>query len=144
MAKDPVRDTYEMTVPEDRFDGDAVRGLRFGVVLRGYAMDQVDAVLDRVAGDLEARDTRIAELEAQLPEAPKRSADALVRTAIARLPQNQQEVIHLHWFEDVPFDKVGERIGVSYTAVRTRAARGYARLRSLLSGDPVDDSSATS
>ncbi|MGI3785861.1 MAG: DivIVA domain-containing protein [Janthinobacterium lividum] len=66
MAKDPVRDTYEMTVPKNRFDGAAVRELRFGVVLRGYAMDQVDTVLDRVATDLEARDTRIAELEAQL------------------------------------------------------------------------------
>lgn len=66
MAKDPVRDTFRMTVPEDRLDGPAVRGFRFGVALRGYAMDQVDAVLDRVAADLEARDTRIAQLEAQL------------------------------------------------------------------------------
>ncbi len=66
MAQEPVRDTYEMVTPEGRFDGPAVRGLRFGVVLRGYAMGQVDDVLDRVAADLEARDTRIAELEAQL------------------------------------------------------------------------------
>ena len=40
--------------------------LRFGVALRGYAMDQVDAVLDRLAAELDARDARIAELEAQL------------------------------------------------------------------------------
>jgi DivIVA domain-containing protein len=66
MAKEPVRDTYAMTVPEGPFDGSAVRELRFGVVLRGYAMDQVDDVLDRVAADLEARDARIAQLEAQL------------------------------------------------------------------------------
>jgi DivIVA domain-containing protein len=66
MAKDPVRDTYAMTTPEGRLDGPAVRGLRFGVALRGYAMDQVDEVLDRLAGDLEARDARIAQLEAQL------------------------------------------------------------------------------
>ena len=66
MAKDPVRDTYAMTVAEDPLDGAAVRGLRFGVALRGYAMDQVDAVLDRLAADLEARDARIAQLEAQL------------------------------------------------------------------------------
>ena len=66
MAQDPVRDTYAMTLPESRLDGPAVRHLRFGVALRGYAMDQVDAVLDRVAEDLEARDARIAELEARL------------------------------------------------------------------------------
>ena len=65
MAKDPVRDTYAMTVSEEPLDGAAVRGLRFGVALRGYAMDQVDAILDRVAADLEARDARIAELETQ-------------------------------------------------------------------------------
>ena len=66
MAKDPVRDTYAMTVSEDPLDGPTVRGLRFGVALRGYAMDQVDTVLDRLAAELEARDTRIAELDAQL------------------------------------------------------------------------------
>jgi DivIVA domain-containing protein len=66
MAKDPVRDTYAMTLPDERLDAGVVRQLRFGVVLRGYAMDQVDTVLDRVADDLEARDTRIAQLEAQL------------------------------------------------------------------------------
>ena len=66
MAKDPVRDTYADTLPEGRFDGPALRQLRFGVALRGYAMDQVDTVLDRLAADLEARDVRIARLEAQL------------------------------------------------------------------------------
>ncbi|GAB2568978.1 DivIVA domain-containing protein [Microlunatus antarcticus] len=66
MAREPVRDTFDATLPDGRFDGDAVRQLRFGVALRGYAMDQVDAVLDRLAGDLEARDVRIAQLEAQL------------------------------------------------------------------------------
>jgi DivIVA domain-containing protein len=66
MADDPVRDTYEMTVPEGPLDAAVVRELRFGVVLRGYAMDQVDTVLDRLAADLEAKDARIAQLEARL------------------------------------------------------------------------------
>lgn len=66
MAQDPVRDTYAMTVSDDPLDGDDVRGLRFGVALRGYAMDQVDAVLDRLAAELDARDARVAEVEAQL------------------------------------------------------------------------------
>ena len=66
MSTEPVRDTYAGSLPEGRFDGPAVRELRFGVALRGYAMDQVDTVLDRLASDLEARDARIAQLEAQL------------------------------------------------------------------------------
>ena len=84
MPQDPVRDTYAMTLPEVRLDGDAVRRLRFGVALRGYAMDQVDTVLDRLAEDLEARDARIAELEAQLggPDAAL-PGPAPVQTALA-------------------------------------------------------------
>lgn len=66
MAKDPVRDTYAMTVSDDPLDGEAVRGLRFGVALRGYAMDQVDAVLDRLATELDARDAQLVELGARL------------------------------------------------------------------------------
>jgi DivIVA domain-containing protein len=76
MAREPVRDTFGTTLPDGRFDGDAVRRLRFGVALRGYAMDQVDAVLDRLAGDLEARDVRIAQLEAQLGAADAIPAEA--------------------------------------------------------------------
>lgn len=68
MAREPVRDTYAMTVSEDPLDSTAVRGLRFGVSLRGYAMDQVDAVLDRLAAELDARDADIAELRARLAE----------------------------------------------------------------------------
>ena len=37
--------------------------LRFTVALRGYRMDEVDAVLDRLVGEIEVRDARIAELE---------------------------------------------------------------------------------
>jgi DivIVA domain-containing protein len=69
MASEPVRDTYAMAVSEDPLGGDDVRALRFGVALRGYAMDQVDAVLDRVAAELDAKDARIAELTVQLAAA---------------------------------------------------------------------------
>jgi DivIVA domain-containing protein len=58
-----------------RADVDAVR---FSVGLRGYRMEEVDDVLDRVAADLEERDVRIAALEellsaAGLPVAHARS-----------------------------------------------------------------------
>ena len=39
--------------------------IRFSVALRGYRMDQVDAVLDRMADALAERDARIARLEAE-------------------------------------------------------------------------------
>ncbi|WP_026555609.1 DivIVA domain-containing protein [Arthrobacter sp. 35W] len=45
-------------VPED------VDHLRFSLGLRGYRMDQVDEVLDRLRDELAAKDARIASLEA--------------------------------------------------------------------------------
>ncbi|MDM7989897.1 DivIVA domain-containing protein [Arthrobacter sp. zg-Y877] len=55
-------------LPEHPAAGDVSR-LRFSVALRGYRMDQVDAVLDRLAGALAERDARIARLEAAGPDA---------------------------------------------------------------------------
>ncbi len=40
--------------------------VRFPVVLRGYRMDAVDALLDRISGEIAARDARIAALENDL------------------------------------------------------------------------------
>ncbi|WP_435836873.1 DivIVA domain-containing protein [Streptomyces albus] len=43
-----------------------VAGLRLAIGLRGYRMDQVDDVLDRLGAELAERDARIAELESTL------------------------------------------------------------------------------
>ena len=50
-------------------DATDVGRLRLSVALRGYRMDQVDAVLERLADALAQRDTRIRELEARPPQA---------------------------------------------------------------------------
>jgi DivIVA domain-containing protein len=50
-------------LPAGDVDRTAVDALRFSVVLRGYRMDVVDDVLDRLVGEIELRDARIAELE---------------------------------------------------------------------------------
>ncbi|GAA2749453.1 DivIVA domain-containing protein [Kitasatospora cinereorecta] len=47
--------------PLSRFDVDE---LRLPMALRGYRMDEVDDVLDRLGAELALRDSRIAELEA--------------------------------------------------------------------------------
>ncbi|MFI0713009.1 DivIVA domain-containing protein [Streptomyces inhibens] len=49
--------------PVARADVDAVR---LPVTVRGYRMDEVDDVLDRLGAELAERDARIAELEAAL------------------------------------------------------------------------------
>jgi DivIVA domain-containing protein len=52
--------------PLNRADVD---GLRFPMGLRGYRMDEVDDVLDRLGAELSHRDVRIAELETALAAA---------------------------------------------------------------------------
>ena len=52
-------------LPSGRVDRAALDGLRFTVAFRGYRMDEVDAVLDRLAAEIDDRDTRLRELEAR-------------------------------------------------------------------------------
>jgi DivIVA domain-containing protein len=62
MAKDPVQDTYRQDLRDGPLGADDIKSLRFGIALRGYAMGQVDDVLDRLAAEIADRDARIAEL----------------------------------------------------------------------------------
>lgn len=66
-------DRPDLGLPAAPMDAEDVAGLRFGMVLRGYRMAEVDEVLDRLAGELAERDRRIAELEAEAAS-PLRSA----------------------------------------------------------------------
>ena len=52
-----------------------LQGLRLAVGFRGYRMDEVDHLLDRLAYELELKDIRIAELESPEPT-DQDSADA--------------------------------------------------------------------
>ena len=64
MSKDPVHDTYRQDLPDRPLNSEDIRSLRFGVTLRGYAMAQVDDVLERLAREIAERDTTIAALTA--------------------------------------------------------------------------------
>lgn len=68
----------EPNLPAGQIDPSHLESVRFAVVLRGYRMDHVDEVLDRLRLELSERDERIAELEA-------RTADQLPR----RTPASQ-------------------------------------------------------
>ncbi len=79
MPRDPVRDTYRQDLPADRqLTAADLERLRFGITLRGYAMDQVDDVLDRLGHELADRDRVIAELgrERMPPPAPRTGSTA--------------------------------------------------------------------
>lgn len=62
MTKDPVRDVYRQDLPARPLGAVDLDGIRFGITLRGYAMGQVDDLLDRVSTELAERDALIAEI----------------------------------------------------------------------------------
>ncbi|MDQ0735613.1 DivIVA domain-containing protein [Arthrobacter agilis] len=62
---EPVASLPPVLLPEAPSAQD-VDAIRFGLGLRGYRMDQVDEVLDRLAAALEERDAVIAGLRVQL------------------------------------------------------------------------------
>ncbi len=57
-----------------------------------------------------------------------------VELALACLPENQREVIVLHWFGGLTFPEVSQIVGASVSAVKVRAHRGYKRMRAALQG----------
>ena len=69
-------------------------------------------------------------------EAPRgaerlRQRDA-VEFALAALPEDQREVIALHWLAGIALPDVAEMVGASLSAVKVRAHRGYAAMRQAL------------
>lgn len=60
-----------------------VAALRFPVVLRGYRMDDVDVVLDRLARELADRDAEIEQLRATSAGSSRTTASGLPRRAVA-------------------------------------------------------------
>lgn len=55
-------DVFRDSLPEAPLTGADIAAVRFGVTLRGYAVDQVDDLLDRLAREIHARDVEISRL----------------------------------------------------------------------------------
>lgn len=55
--------------------------------------------------------------------------------ALRALPEEQREVIALHWLAGIPLPDVAQMVGASLSAVKVRAHRGYAAMRRVL-GEP--------
>lgn len=75
------------------------------------------AVAPAADGELERADVQVA-----------------VQAALARLPESQRVVVHLHRFEGLTFAQIAEILGSTEGAVKLRAFRAYGELRKLLEG----------
>jgi RNA polymerase sigma-70 factor (ECF subfamily) len=65
-----------------------------------------------------------------------------LRNALASLPEAQRVVIELHWFDELSFPEVAEVLGLTVSAVKVRAHRGYKALRGVLENASKKESAA--
>lgn len=72
----------------------------------------------------------------------KAEAARVLRHALLAIPEDQAEVIALHWFEGLSFQEVSEVVGASLSAVKVRAHRGYAAMRRTLETEPTPGNQA--
>ena len=74
---EPTTSRPHRGLPEEQLNPDDVDAVRFSLALRGYRMDEVDAVLARLRDELAARDAELAEL--RRPEKRLSADDATSR-----------------------------------------------------------------
>ncbi|MDQ1727522.1 MAG: hypothetical protein QOK14_1567, partial [Frankiaceae bacterium] len=60
-------------LPADRVGAPDVEAVRFSMALRGYRMDEVDEVLDRLSTEISVRDAEISRLRAGAAGGPEAS-----------------------------------------------------------------------
>ncbi|MDO5501365.1 MAG: DivIVA domain-containing protein, partial [Propionibacteriaceae bacterium] len=66
-------DVYRDSLPPTPLTGTDLAGVRFGITPRGYAVDQVDDLLDRLAHEIHVRDLELDRLRAERPLTPNDS-----------------------------------------------------------------------
>jgi len=91
----------------------------------------------RLAMDRHRTARRIRALRDRLAPPPSMDADAgvdrlTVWALVDRLPERQRAALHLHYRLDLPFEDVGQAMGITTGAARTLASRGLSSLRTTL------------
>ena len=127
-ADDLTQTTFLSVVrSRDRFQ----RGARFRPWLYAIASNAARDFVRRARFEQPSDDGELPEqvVETVLPDPALEKA---VHGALAQLPVQQREAILLHRFEGFSFGEIAETLGLTESAVKVRAHRGYVRLRSLL------------
>lgn len=88
---DVLPDAADLDLPTTAIQAEDLNALRFSQALRGYRMDEVDGVLERVAVELAARDRRLGALQAELVTArrgrPAESGPGVAQPSPVAAPQ---------------------------------------------------------
>ena len=95
---------------------------------------------------LRAREVPLDETRGDMPVAPnghgRLELDRDLGRALEELPEQQREVIVMHWVEGLSYAAIGRVVGASEGSVRLRAHRGYLALRRALGGSNADTDSS--
>jgi RNA polymerase sigma-70 factor (ECF subfamily) len=114
----------------------------YGIV-RGQVIDEIRAALgpNRDAGrDLPWPDDSVAELALRLAPAQTGPSTAaarnemveLVRQAMKRLKPVDQEILSMHYFDNLTFPQIGALLGMTDNAANVRCVRALLKLKKLL------------
>ena len=97
---------------------------------------RLDELRRRLRLPEDADEDTIARADETAPRDPPPDTDLqeAVRDALARLPESQRAVIHLHRYEGLTFPEIARVLGTTPGAVKLRAFRGYETLRKELAG----------
>jgi RNA polymerase sigma factor (sigma-70 family) len=86
----------------------------------------VRAALEREAADVSTR---------TVGSEPDLGLRDEIRRALETLPERQRIAIVLHYYEDLPEDRLAEAMGCSPSAARSLVSRGMETLRGLIGGE---------
>lgn len=88
LLVDAPPDRADVVLPDGHLYATDVAAVRFGMTVRGYRMEEVDEVLERLQVELDERDDRTAKLQRALAE--------IVEPAVvqAELAQEQPQRVH--------------------------------------------------
>jgi RNA polymerase sigma-70 factor (ECF subfamily) len=92
---------------------------------------RIDAHRRASRPDLDPNEPGIApEPEPQADETVARNErDAAILRIFGRLPENQREVVALHFYEDEPHTSIAERLNIPLGTVKSRLRLAFARIR---------------
>lgn len=137
-AEDLTQDIFIRLADRQRSNYDPKRGsLRtfLAVLTRSRAIDRLRsrrsriAAIDKVQNQLEVQQTPVDPLLSSVGAAETK---AEVQQALSQLPDNQQKVLRLAYYEGLSQADIAEQLGEPLGTIKARARRGLLKLKQIL------------
>lgn len=131
----------------DKLDGNPKAGGWLRRVARNLSLNQITRYRNRwrFFSDLEGDDgnddfaARVAAPEEDCQQLDEERRQELLEEALAKLPDKQRIPLTLYHFEDMAYDEIARRLGVSLGKVKTDIFRAREALRKLIRFDQEGD-----